>query len=366
MKRIIFWAFAWVCGCSSCGSGNTSTDTDIDAGPDSDADSDADSDTDTDTVVDTDTLLYDGGPLTECEGEAPEGMVCVPGGTYLMGCMPYDTECDETEKPMVEVTLSPFYIDIEEVIYEELIEFLNSRQEGYNRHGNVVAKQDPEGQRVLWRASGAPISSSLNDAGVYEWLNTLTPEQEESLCPHRSIDDVAGGVSWLGAKEYCEWKGKRLPTEAEWEAAARGQTKLIYPCSWFHLECWYGKYANCGTDQECHWVQTWFWEDNCCLPANAKETADCTSPTGANRMYGNAYEWVLDRRDEGATHSNCVDGCTDPPPGKGEYAIKKGGSVAMDAWYTRISARVFGPPEGTTGTFGIRCVKSPVEFDAGL
>ena len=68
-------------------------------------------DGDTDTGLDTDTT-YDGGATTPCEGDPPAGgMVCVPGGRYLMGCMPYDTQCEDSEKPMAIVIHSIAYAE---------------------------------------------------------------------------------------------------------------------------------------------------------------------------------------------------------------------------------------------------------------
>jgi formylglycine-generating enzyme required for sulfatase activity len=342
---VVFATAAVLWGCSSCGSGGNGADTDTGTG--------------SDTGIDTD---WDGGPLTPCEGEAPEGMVCVPGGTYLMGCMPYDTQCDPSELPMVQVTLSPFFIDENETTYEEVIPFLNTLYDGYYRGPTYVTKGGVldggiDGQVIYRPSYDAVPPVGLNDAGLYEW----GVSHGENTCWKRSVDAASGCFGWLGAKEYCEWQGKRLPTEAEWEAAARGQTKWIYPCAWEHLSCWYGKYDNCDSDGECAIYGEMF--ENCCLPVAENQTVDCASQCGAKRMYGNAYEWVLDKRDDGDDHSWCADGCTDPTPTTGEHHIVKGGSIWSSAFYTRISARTAGSnPQGGPHT-GVRCVLSPITFD---
>ena len=312
-------------------------------------------DTETDTGLDTDTS-WDGGPMTDCEGEAPyAGMVCVKGGTYLMGCMPYDVQCEPNEKPMVEVTLSPFWIDEKETTIGELLPFLNSLHEGYLRGPFYIYEgtEDAGLGEVMWESMGSPIC-----------LNEETEEYEYSIecmgenqCSARGDDAAAGGLGWEGAKMYCAYRGKRLLTEAEWEAAARGQTKWIYPCAWEHKACWYGNYDCCGAsyDAECFSEAC---QDQCCVPFEDTIT-NCPSPYGVKEMYGNAAEWVLDHED--ADHSWCADGCTDPAPREGEGAILKGGGVGSEATGTRISRRA-GPALGPGPYNGVRCVSSPIDF----
>ena len=328
---------ALLTSCSGCGDGGNAA---MDAG----------------TGIDTDTS-WDGGPLTDCEGTAPgPDMVCVKGGTYLMGCMPYDLQCEENERPMVEVTLSPFWIDEKEATIKELLPFLNSLHEGYIRGPNWVYRE--EGEVAIWKGN-----SSSGLAPIC--LNTETDEYEaatvcsgENACGTRSEDAAAGGLGWVGAKMYCEFRGLRLPTEAEWEAAARGQTKWIYPCAWEHKACWYGKYDCCGAsyDAECYSPGC---EDPCCIPFEDTIT-NCPSPFGVKEMYGNAAEWVLDHED--ANHSWCADGCTDPAPRQGEVAILKGGSIAWLAEWTRISARAAKNDNAPINYTGVRCVSSPMDF----
>ena len=312
---------------------------------------------DTDTGLDTDTT-YDGGPTTACEGAPPAGgMVCVPGGRYLMGCMPYDLQCEDSEKPMVEVTLSPFWIDVKETTIEELLPFLNSLHEGYVRGLNYTGT-DPEHESV-WLGYGAPVClDTVNDEYIYAY------ECGGSYTCGRQISSATGGLSWLGAKLYCEWRGMRLPTEAEWEAAARGQTKLIYPCAYEHLSCWYGRYDTCyfpdGNGPTASEVECPTNEPPCCIPFPEGQDGTCNSPIGVTQMYGNAAEWVLDRKD--ADHSWCANGCADPAPRQGDMPIMKGGGVNTDATMTRISAQFHRDTPGAANSFsGVRCVSSPVQ-----
>ncbi|MCK9460869.1 MAG: formylglycine-generating enzyme family protein [Proteobacteria bacterium] len=329
-------AAALLASCSGCGGNGGHGDTD----------------TGTDTGLDTDTS-WDGGPLTDCEGAAPgPGMVCVPGGRYLMGCMPYDLQCKSNEEPMVEVTLSPFWIDEKETTLAEIIPYLNwlLSQDEYAWDGYIYRVSDHMPMWVAGQNGGfSPVVGvAENEVGYYAG---------DEVCSSRPIDAATGGLSWEAAKLYCTYRGKRLPTEAEWEAAARGQTKWIYPCAWEHKACWYGKYDCCGNayDAEC---PSSACEDPCCIPFK-DEITNCPSPFGVKEMYGNAAEWVLDHDD--ADHSWCVEGCTDPAPRKDGGPILKGGGVGTEARRTRISNRM-----GTLGNpgpySGVRCVSSPIDF----
>ena len=302
---------------------------------------DAGTDTGSETGIDT---TWDGGPLVPCEGDPPEGMVCVPGGTYLMGCVPYDIYCEEDELPLVEVNLSPFWVDVHETTYEELLQFLNTLKDGYVRTEYTIRVDEDPPCDVIWENYTAV---GLSDEDDYYW-------NHQGCNP--GIKAAAGGLSQLGAAMYCEWRGKRLPTEAQWEAAARGQTQLIYPCSSQHLGCWHGNYG-CGLlemQAEC------YWDEGCCLPVSTGETSDCASQWGAVQMCGNAAEWVLDRKDEiNDGHGWCADGCTDPEPTVGEFPIYKGGGTMSSLWETRISAQgILGYHSGTQvdRDTGVRCV----------
>jgi formylglycine-generating enzyme required for sulfatase activity len=202
--------------------------------------------------------------------------------------------------------------------------------------------------------SGYPGSADigLNDAGMYEWGES----DYAGKCTGKTEQAAAGGLSWWGAKLMCEVKGKRLPTEAEWEAAARGQTKLIWPCAWYHQPCWYGLYECYYAGDECYYPEIC----GCGIPFEDDDAGDCDSPDGASGMYGNAAEWVLDGKD--GNHEWCANGCTDPEPREGDLQVLKGGSLVAQKEFTRISARkVLGSDAGNKSS-GASCVRSPVSF----
>jgi formylglycine-generating enzyme required for sulfatase activity len=333
----------WVASC------NGSSNTPVDAGT---------GDTDTDTDTDTD---IDWGDTIPCVGEPGPGEVCVPGGKYVMGCVPGDVECDAEEGPMVEVTLSPFFVDVHEVTHDELIPWLNTLFDGYERLVYGIRSEEGPPYTVIWINGGAPVYKADGD-GLYHWYITSddlpTGVTGDNTCFHRYSYSAAGGLGWWGAKLYCEHQGKQLPTEAQWEAAARGQTLQEYPCGTDIEPCWWGTY-DCDEYGDCPWE---FCFNPCDIPWNVDSTGSgCWSPNGVADMLDNAHEWVLDWMDDGDDHSWCAGGCTDPEPREGARPILKGGGVTgFGIAGTRISSRRRLNDDTGNGGTGIRCVRSAV------
>lgn len=389
-------AFLWV-GCSSCsGSGDDEdgdgctdtgtdidTDTDTDADTDNDSDIDTDTDTDTDTDVDTDTDSDTGseiefGDTTPCVNEPQEGEVCILGGNYLMGCVPGDTECEDNEKPLVMTTLGPFFIEEKETTIEEVLIWLNAikNDPGIVQYPTGLTWTDGSVEHRLWSIQwvwGSIDSDEYEEPvvqnGEGEYVFNETAEYE---CPNQGgIDAVAGGFSWLGAKMYCEWKGMQLPTEAQWEAAARGQTTNEYPCGSDLADCWWGVYACCNETETCYSYYSTLC--TCCAPLSVDHADSCLSPSGLAGMYGNVDEWIANYVDEG--HQECDGGCVDPQPEEPATSstahLLKGGSIVGSAKSLRISARTADNiyvDDGTAWT-GVRCVRPDTPFvppDAGM
>lgn len=133
-----------------------------------------------------------------------EAEVVIPGGAFLMGRPAAHLFADEAEQPARLVTLAPFAIDVHPVTNRRFRRFV--RAGGYDR---------PE----LWTREG------------WRWR-----QREQVSCP-RSFErlELAGdllpvsGVSWYEAAAFCAFEGRRLPTSAEWERAARGLDARLYP-----------------------------------------------------------------------------------------------------------------------------------------
>jgi len=227
-----------------------------------------------------------------------KGMLDIPAGSFMMGCnQAQDSACDADESPYHEVTLSAYKIDAREV---------NQTQ--------YQACVDAGG----CFAPGA-------DANC-EWD------------PVARADYPVVCVTWERADEYCRWAGKRLPTEAEWEKAARGENGLVYPWGDSAPECAHVNFADCDTGSQ---------------PVGTHPGGK--SPYGVEDMAGNVYEWVSDyyAEDYYATSPG-----NDPHgPSTGDNRVMRGGAWGYDANYLRTSNR--GANQQTVYRFplGFRCAK---------
>jgi len=174
-----------------------------------------------------------------------QDMVSIPAGSFTMGAD--DGPADE--RPAHQVVLPAFAIDRLPVTNEQFAAFLNAVGPANTRGERLYDIDDPDAR--VHRTSG-------------KWLADTGHEH------HPAVE-----VSWAGARDYCAWRGKRLPTEAEWEMAARGTDGRRYP------------WGNALPDRTRAQFSARFNETARvdAFPAGA-------SPFGAQDMSGNAWEWV--------------------------------------------------------------------------
>jgi eukaryotic-like serine/threonine-protein kinase len=175
------------------------------------------------------TSAPDGAKETAAAVTPPPGMAYVPGGEFTMG----SGSGDEFERPAHRVTVRPFFIDLREVSCEEYEKFL--------------------------RATGRAAPAAWRDGEL----------------PPGAARRPVTGVTWDDAQAYAAWAGKRLPTEAEWEFAARGTDGRLYP--WGNE--WESGHANAGTTAVGHL-------------ADVGAHAAGASPYGVLDLAGNAWEWT--------------------------------------------------------------------------
>jgi formylglycine-generating enzyme required for sulfatase activity len=220
-------------------------------------------------------------------------MVYVPGGTFLMGS---DDGYDD-EQPVHSVTLDSFWIDRTEV------------------------SNDHYRQCVEAGECQAPTMCERGEPTYEDMSKTNHPV----VC-----------VDWGGAKAYCEWAGARLPTEVEWEYAARGEQGLVYP--WGNgFDC---SRSNFGEECEREYDKT--------APVDSFESG--ASWCGALNMAGNVWEWVEDWYDgyPGTSYQSDDLGT--------QYKVLRGGSWLTLPYDRRAATRNAGTPGERGENVGLRCV----------
>ena len=146
--------------------------------------------------------------------EPPQGMVLVPAGEFTMGTD--DPQVPDDQRPARKVNVDAFYIDKHEVTNAQFKEFLLA--DGYNKR-EYWTKEGWNFIQKKRKTISLPSEIYRIDAPLGFERNSVSTAPDHPVI----------GVSWFEAAAYAKWAGKRLPTEAEWEKAARGTDARIYP-----------------------------------------------------------------------------------------------------------------------------------------
>lgn len=238
--------------------------------------------------------------LCRYTGKAGIVWVSIPGGTYMMGCSEGDQGCGNDETPAHQVTVAPF---------------------------EMMEAEGTEGQFKALNGS-SPGSPLMGDQYPASWVRGKP---------------LSGSTSYDSANTFCANAGGRVPTEAEWEWAARGGTKTKY---------------SCGDDSSCVDSIAWYGANS----GNARHKVKTKSPNGYGLydMFGNVWEWTQDCWHNGytgapANGSAWTSACT-----TATSSVIRGASydIAL-AGYLRVSYR--GPLETIRRAVnsGVRCVRAP-------
>jgi formylglycine-generating enzyme required for sulfatase activity len=234
-------------------------------------------------------------------------LVYVPAGEFLMGSADSDGDADNDEKPQHRVYLDAFWMDRTEVTKDQY-------------------------QQCV--AAGKCAAPSCRGTGQ---------GNHPVVC-----------VSWQDAADYCTWAGRRLPTEAEWEKAARGTDGRKYPWGNQGVAGNLLNFcdSNCGYD----------WRDNS-VNDGYRETAPVGSyPAGASSygaldMAGNVWEWVGDWYDEKYYAGSPARNPTGPA--SGQARVVRGGSCSDGQGFVRAAVRYRYVPDFRDVCVGFRCARSP-------
>lgn len=150
------------------------------------------------------------------------------------------------------------------------------------------------------------------------------------------------GVDWLGAQEYCKFYGKRLPTEAQWEKAARGTDGRKYPWGEDDPNAQHANYARDVT----------FSYGNSLTAVGSYEEGK--SPYGIYDMVGNVWEWVNDWY--GKMYYETASAKNPTGPDEGDYVVIRGGSWSKRPAVARVAGRMYLMPSQRANSVGFRCV----------
>lgn len=310
-----------------------------------------------------------------------KGMLYIPGGSFMMGADNDQASPDEYPKHAVQV--SPFWMDETEVTNAMFQKFVDAT--GYKTTAerkpdwNEMKKTLPPGTAkppdsvmiaasVVFRPTNGPVD--LNDYSQWwEWVagaDWKHPEGPGSSIKGKENYPVVH-VSWDDAMAYCKWAGKRLPTEAEWEFAARGGLiNAIYP--------WGNEPVNTGKPKTNSWEGEfpYYNEQKDGFIKSAPVKLFSCNGYGLYDMAGNVWEWCSDWYD--ADYYKTITDITTNPKGPAKsndpqdvYTPKKslrGGSFLCNDSYCsgyRVARRMKSSPDTGLEHTGFRCVNDSID-----
>lgn len=281
------------------------------------------------TPTNTATPTPDQYPQTLVRDQDGMLMVLIPANTFMMGASDNDFAAGQDERPLHEVRLSQYYIDKYEVNVEQYAAFLN-RLGAYER---ACERVDCAWPNELAGYTSYLVRQDLGDGTVQYFPTT------------GFANYPINHVSWHGAKVYCESVGGRLPTEAEWEYAARGSDGRIYP--WGNIQ------PEPGGDLAV--FQSESYED--LKPVDALPNG--ASPFGVFGMAGSMWEWTADWYKETWYAESNISNPTGPETGFAR--VIRGGAWPFNNQADRIRAtnRSSLTPDFISSAVGFRCVYTP-------
>lgn len=242
----------------------------------------------------------------------------IPAGEFLIGSKRIDndpyglwTQFDDTELPQSRVSLDVYEIDRDEVSLGEYLAFLQQRK---------IHPPD-ELQKLIWHVITV---HSVSDQTLARW--------------------PALYITWQEAKDFCRSRGKRLPTEAEWEKSARGSDGRLFPWGETAPESALAMFGQ----HHVHEIP---------ILAAVDSHDDGKSPYGLHHMAGNIAEWVQDWF--GFDYYAYMPERNPPGPTSGRYKSVRGGSWKSNPIMLRAATRGGSPPDQRSATIGFRCAQSP-------
>lgn len=304
-------------------------------------------------------------------GSAPEGMVWVPGGTFWMGC----ATCEMPDAlPVHLVAVDGFWMDQTPISNREFERFVKATAYVTVAERKPDPKDYPDAPVENLVAGSAVFTQPPQDVALDDYLQWWRyvpgaswkhPEGPGSTIKGRADHPVVH-VAWEDAAEYAEWAGKRLPTEAEFEFAARGGLDRhayawggeLKPGGKWAANIWQGRFPSKNANEDGYFM-------------TSPVTAFPPNGFGLYDVGGNVWQWCADwyrpdyfakvaagmaRNPQGPSDS------FDPQEPGTPKRVQKGGSfMCSDEYCTRylVGSRGKGAIDSGSSNVGFRCVKSP-------
>ena len=311
----------------------------------------------------------------------PEDMIWIPGGTFLQGAVPQDKMAMRHEKPQHSVAVDGFFMDITEVTNAQFSIFV--KETGYVTLAELeivwedMKKQLPIGTpkphdsllqpgSLVFKKTKESVTNLYDFSQWWRWaigVNWKHPNGPETNLIGKENHPVVH-ISYEDAQAYCKWAGKRLPTEAEWEYAARGGTNN-------NIYFW-------GNERDKLSKQANSWEGEFPVSNTLEDGFERTAPAksyppnnfGLYDMAGNVWEYTTDwynvnyydklvARDNTSINPKGAEKANNPNnPYLQEKIIKGGSFLCSDAYCAsyRVSSRMGNDRDSSAEHLGFRAV----------
>ena len=312
---------------------------------------------------------------------APDGMVWIPGGEFIQGAVPQDKMAMDHEKPAHKVKVNGFFMDVTEVTNAQFAKFV--KETGYITVAEraidweEMKTQVPEGTpkphdsilqpgSLTFKKTKTSVPNLYDFSQWWNWTigaNWKQPNGPGSTSKGKDNEPVVQ-VAYEDALAYCQWAGRRLPTEAEWERAARGnKTESIY--FWGDDDSVLSQMANTW---EGEFPVTNSKADG--FEQRAKVKSYPPNDFGLYDMAGNVWEWTSDwyntnyYNELGALNAPVVNPqgaatAYNPNMPYAKEKVMRGGSFLCNASYCasyRISSRMASSLDSSLEHLGFRTV----------
>lgn len=303
-------------------------------------------------------------PPTRDHREVARGMAHIQGGEFSMGGDDPDAFPDDGEGPVRTVRLSAFLIDTTAVTNRQFAAFVkatgyetDAERFGWSFVFHLFVGPEQRPHVMDGTVPEAPWWFAVEGA---TWRAPEGPGSDVGTRPQHPVVHV----SWRDAAAYAAWAGKRLPSEAEWEMAARGGLHRatyawgdeLVPKNRWRCNIWQGTFPRVNTADDGH-----------VGPAPVKSYAP--NGRGLYEVAGNVWEWCADWWSTTWHAEERTDTRVDPVgPLDGEFRVTRGGSYLCHDSYCnryRVAARTRNTPDSSTGNTGFRCAADVPEVRTG-